>query len=69
MSQMFRSCPECGGERMFLTHHDPPGTCPDAPDGVCPEWSCTGCGTALLAGFVLYRADTGLSLDSAGRVA
>jgi len=24
------------------------GSCPDAPDGRCPEWMCTGCGAALL---------------------
>ncbi len=69
MSEMFRYCGECGEEQLFEQHHAGPGSCPDAPDGECPEWACTGCGAALLAGFVLYRADTGYQAELRGRVA
>ncbi len=69
MREMFRHCPECGGERLFEQHHALPGSCPDAADGDCPEWACTGCGTALLAGFVLYRAESGYQPELRGRVA
>ena len=57
MGQMFRLCTECGADRLFEQYHDLPGSCPDAADGDCPEWSCTSCGCALLAGFVLYQAE------------
>jgi hypothetical protein len=56
MSQMFRSCPDCRAERLFEQYHDAPGSCPDSGDGICPEWSCTECGAALLAGW-LPRAE------------
>jgi hypothetical protein len=69
MAQTFRPCSECGGERLFEQHHDGPGSCPDSADGECPEWSCTGCGSALLAGFVLYHADAQLLPDLPGQVA
>jgi hypothetical protein len=46
MSPTFRRCEDCGGERLFEQPHDA-GSCPDSPDGRCPEWSCTECGTAL----------------------
>ena len=51
-----RACPECDGERLFEQVHAEAGECPDSPDGHCPEWSCTECGAALLAGFLSYRA-------------
>jgi hypothetical protein len=44
MSPMFRRCEDCGGERLFEQPHEMPGSCPDSPDGRCPEWSCTECG-------------------------
>ena len=69
MSQAFRPCGECGGDRLFEQHHEVPGSCPDAPDGECPEWACTGCGAALLAGFVLYQAEPELMAGLPGRVA
>jgi hypothetical protein len=49
MSPMFQPCADCGGERLFEQRHDVPGSCPDSPGGICPEWSCTECGSALLA--------------------
>jgi len=50
MTQVTRQCPDCGWDSPFEQHHDLPGQCPDAPDGECPEWSCTACGAALLIG-------------------
>ena len=43
-------CPTCGEDADF----EQPG-CVDghtADGGVCPEWACTGCGTALVIGDV-----------------
>lgn len=48
----FRDCPGCGSEREFTRVHARSGRCPDSPDGVCPEWFCTGCGTGLLIGLL-----------------
>ena len=48
MGPMFRPCHDCGGEQLFEQMHEAPGSCPDAPDGQCPEWLCTGCGAAEL---------------------
>jgi hypothetical protein len=50
MTQAVRHCPDCGWDRPFEQHHEQPGSCPDSPDGDCPEWSCTACGAALLVG-------------------
>jgi hypothetical protein len=69
MSQAFRPCSECGGEQLFEQHHAIPGECPDSPDGECPEWLCTGCGSALLTGFVLYPAEPKLISRMPSRVA
>jgi uncharacterized protein (DUF983 family) len=69
MSQTFRHCPECGDDRLFEQHHADPGSCPDSPDGYCPEWACADCGAALLEGFVLYRAAPGQVAAVASRVA
>ena len=49
MSPMFHPCADCGGERLFEQRHEALGSCPDSPGGLCPEWSCTECGAALLA--------------------
>lgn len=69
MSQMFRPCSDCGDEQTFERHHEIPGSCPDSPDGECPEWICTGCGSALLAGLVLYRTEPKLISGMPRRVA
>ena len=69
MSQTLRPCGECGGEQLFDQHHEIPGSCPDSPDGECPEWFCTGCGSALLVGFVLYPAEPKLISAMPRRVA
>ena len=50
MIQVIRNCPDCGWDRLVEQYH-PAGTCPDAPDGDCPEWSCADCGAAFLIGF------------------
>jgi hypothetical protein len=52
MSQMTRYCPGCGGDQLFEQPHAGQGACPDTPDGSCPEWACTMCGTALIGGFM-----------------
>jgi len=52
MTDDLRECPGCGSEREFVRRHPVSGGCPDSADGWCPEWFCTGCGTALLAGVV-----------------
>lgn len=46
MVQSYRDCPECGQNQPFEQPHET--DCPDAPDGQCPEWACTGCGAALI---------------------
>jgi hypothetical protein len=51
MTEMTRYCPDCGRETTFEQHHADSGSCPDSPDGQCPEWCCTECGAALLTGF------------------
>jgi hypothetical protein len=67
MAEMIRHCPDCGWDSRFEQLHAEPGGCPDAPDGYCPEWYCTTCGTALLIGIIPVRcadarprADAGL---------
>jgi hypothetical protein len=67
MGPMFRPCQDCGGEQLFEQSHAMPGSCPDAPDGMCPEWSCTGCGAAMLV-LVLPSRAAALA-DVVGRVA
>jgi hypothetical protein len=48
MGQKIRYCPDCGWDRLFEQPHPEPASCPDAMDGLCPEWSDTECGAALL---------------------
>ncbi len=48
MPEMTRYCADCGSDRLFEPHHAIAGTCPDSPDGQCPEWLCTACCAALL---------------------
>jgi hypothetical protein len=50
MTDLTRYCAGCGDDRLFGQFHAEPGSCPDAPDGDCPEWGCTGCGDALFIG-------------------
>lgn len=69
MSETFRHCPECDEEQLFEQYHPVPGGCPDTPDGICSEWACTGCGTALLAGFLLCRPEPAWQADAHSRVA
>jgi hypothetical protein len=57
MIQMIRLCPDCGWDRRFQQHHTGAGSCPDSPAGDCPEWGCTGCGSALLIGVLPIRPD------------
>jgi hypothetical protein len=66
---MIRSCPECGGNRLFEQYPGELGGGPDSPDGDCPEWGCATCGTAL---FVDPAAGTGgppMAVELPGRVA
>jgi DNA-directed RNA polymerase subunit RPC12/RpoP len=48
MAEMTRYCADCGWKRLFEPRHAIVGTCPDSPDGQCPEWMCAACGAALL---------------------
>ena len=48
MAQLTRYCTGCSDERPFEQFHADPASCPDVPDGDCPEWACTVCGDALL---------------------
>jgi hypothetical protein len=50
MGPTTRYCHDCGQDQAFDQPHEDPGSCPDTPDGECPEWVCTGCGAALLTG-------------------
>ena len=52
MSQMPWYCPGCAAEQLFEQFHEAAGTCPDSPDGHCPEWACCECGIALIVGFL-----------------
>jgi hypothetical protein len=58
MAEIIRHCPDCGWDRSFAQHHVVPGWCPEAPDGHCPEWFCTACGTALLIGAAPVASDS-----------
>ncbi len=69
MGQMFRLCGECGADRLVEQDHDLPGSCPDSAAGDCPEWSCTECGCALLAGAALYQAEPDILPRIRGQVA
>jgi hypothetical protein len=69
MGQMTRHCRECGGDQLFDQPHEGQGCCPDAPDGDCQEWACTGCGAALFIGIHDLIADLGGLRSWPGRVA
>ncbi len=63
MIELIRPCPDCASDQPFALGHAEPGSCPDAPDGECPEFWCTACGAALLIGLlpapVAAAADAG----------
>jgi hypothetical protein len=54
MVEMIRHCPDCGWDRPFEQQHSGAACCPDSPDGYCPQWSCTSCGTDLVIGFIPF---------------
>ena len=55
MTDEIRDCPDCGLRHEFTQVHAAPGRCPDAADGQCPEWYCTGCGAGMLISVRLDR--------------
>jgi len=57
MIEMIRHCSDCGWDGPFEQFHPEPGSCPDAPDGNCPEWSCTGCGAGQFIGLLLVACE------------
>ena len=69
MGPMFRPCQDCGGEQLFEQPHAAPEDCPDAPAGLCLEWSCTQCGAALIVMVVPRPARLADIAAPAGRVA
>ena len=68
MGPMFRPCQDCGGEQLFEQPQEAPGSCPDSPDGLCPEWLCTGCGAAVITMVAPPLAEVVTMRDVAGRV-
>jgi len=69
MGPMFRPCQDCDGEQLFEQPHAIAGSCPDAPDGICPEWSCTECGAAMLVLVLPQPSRPAALAEVAGRVA
>ena len=69
MGPMFRPCQDCGGEQLFEQPHAITGSCPDAPDGICPEWSCTECGAAMPVLVLTQTSRPAALAEVAGRVA
>ena len=69
MTDMFRHCPHCGSAQRFAQYHAEPVPCPDAVDGICPEWSCEACGTVLLIGGTPAGRDAMLLAGPNSRVA
>ena len=60
MTEIIRSCPDCGQDRAFAQHHEESACCPDAADGDCPEWYCLVCGATVLTGVIrLIRPRSG----------
>jgi len=55
MTHLSRYCAGCNEERLFERFHAEPGECPDVLDGDCPEWGCTACGDALIAGLPVHE--------------
>ena len=48
--EVIRHCSGCGEEQPFEQLHAETASCPDVPDGECPEWGCAVCGEALFIG-------------------
>jgi hypothetical protein len=69
MGPIFRLCQDCGEEQLFEQPHPAPGGCPDAPGGLCPEWSCTECGTALIVMVLPWPSRPAAPADVVDRVA
>ena len=69
MTQVIRHCPDCGWDRFFGQHHAAAGSCPDSPDGDCPEWYCTDCGAAMLIGLDSTLRDAAEAIFVRDRVA
>ena len=65
-AQLIRHCTGCNEERLFEQFHAEPASCPDVPDGDCPEWACADCGDALIIGL---PAPAYADRDSATRAA
>ena len=64
MTDDLRDCPGCRSEHPFVLRHPQPERCPDSADGWCPEWFCTACGTALLAGVLPFAREMTASSES-----
>lgn len=56
MTELMWHCCDCGQDRLFQQRHAI-ASCPDSRSGDCPEWACTGCGAALIAGLACWPAD------------
>jgi hypothetical protein len=69
MGPMFRPCQDCGGEQLFEQPHATPGSCPDASDGMCPEWCCTECGATVLVLVLPQPSRLAVPAGVVGRVA
>jgi hypothetical protein len=69
MVETIRYCAECRRDRLFEQPHPVADACPDAADGCCAEWCCTGCGAAMLIGFTPYPARPAYARQPARRVA
>jgi len=50
MTHVTRYCTGCGEEQPFERFHAEAASCPDVPDGDCPEWGCPVRGEALFIG-------------------
>ena len=49
MTQLTRYCAGCSEDQPFDQLHASL-SCPDVPDGECPEWGCSVCGDAVFIG-------------------
>ena len=66
VATMTRYCTGCGEEQLFEQLHAEAASCPDVPDGGCPEWGCSVCGEALFIGLPVREP---VSSGSASRAA
>ena len=65
MTQLTRYCTGCSEERPFEQMHADLASCPDVPDGDCPEWGCSVCGEALFIGFAVREHVSSISASRA----